>query len=137
VLKAGFSFNWQLGYEVEEPIRAPKGTRMVVVAHHDNSANNVLNPEPEKDVAWGERTNQEMMLPWFGVVVTGDATPDMIASYKPGDFDGPLPSLDNLLPPKPNAASGAGKPAPNIPEDRGFPTPKVDSSDLGFWTGRK
>src|SRR4030095_6742340 len=40
VLGAKFNFLWQLGYEVEEPIKVPKGTRMIVIAHHDNSANN-------------------------------------------------------------------------------------------------
>jgi hypothetical protein len=37
-------------------------------------------------------TSQEMMLPWFGVIVDRDAQPDMIASYRPGDLDGPLPT---------------------------------------------
>jgi hypothetical protein len=36
-------------------------------------------------------TSQEMMLPWFGVVVDRDTQPDMIATYKPGDLDGPFP----------------------------------------------
>jgi hypothetical protein len=48
VLHAKFDFQWQLGYEVEEPIRIPKGTKMIVTAHHDNSANNsefFLRPE--------------------------------------------------------------------------------------------
>jgi mono/diheme cytochrome c family protein len=90
VLSVKYNFNWQLGYEVETPIQVTKGTRMVVTAHHDNSANNPMNPAPDKDVVWGELTSQEMMLPWFGVVVRGDAQPDAIASYKPGDFDGPV-----------------------------------------------
>jgi len=64
---------------------------MIVTAHHDNSANNPLNPEPTKSVSWGEMTAQEMMLPWFGVVVDGDAQPDSIASYRPGDFEGAAP----------------------------------------------
>jgi mono/diheme cytochrome c family protein len=93
VLSVKYNFNWQLGYEVENPIKVTKGTRMVVTAHHDNSANNPMNPAPDKDVIWGELTSQEMMLPWFGVVVGGDAQPDVIASYKPGDFDGPVPKF--------------------------------------------
>jgi hypothetical protein len=40
---------------------------------------------------WGEMTSQEMMLPWFGVVVDRDVQPDKIASYRPGDFGGPFP----------------------------------------------
>ena len=63
----------------------------MVVAHHDNSANNPMNPEPKNDVAWCELTSQEMMLPWFGVVVDGDAKPESIASYRPGDLNNPLP----------------------------------------------
>jgi hypothetical protein len=91
ILSAKFNFHWQLAYEVEEPIKVPKGTRMIVTAHHDNSANNPLNPTPGQPAVWGEMTSQEMMLPWFGVVVNGPAEPDMIATYRPGDFDGPLP----------------------------------------------
>ena len=91
VLSVKYNFNWQLGYEVEKPIKVTKGTRMVVTAHHDNSANNPMNPAPDKDVLWGELTSQEMMLPWFGVVVEGEVQPDAIASYKPGDFDGFVP----------------------------------------------
>jgi hypothetical protein len=91
VLSANFNFHWQLGYELEKPIKVPKGTRMVVTAHHDNSANNASNPTPDQPVAWGEMTAQEMMLPWFGVIVDRDAKPEMIAKYKPGDLDGPFP----------------------------------------------
>lgn len=87
VLSTNFNFNWQLGYEVEKPIRVTKGTRLVVIAHHDNSANNPMNPTPGQDVSWGEMTSEEMMLPWFGVVVDRDTEPAMIATYRPGDLD--------------------------------------------------
>jgi hypothetical protein len=88
LLSAKFNFHWQLGYELEEPIKVTKGTRMVVTAHHDNSANNPLNPAPDQEARWGEMTSQEMMLPWFGVVVEHDAQPEKIASYRPADIDG-------------------------------------------------
>jgi hypothetical protein len=86
VLSAKFNFNWQLGYEVKNPIKVIKNTRMIVTAHHDNSANNPMNPSPGSAAAWGEMTSQEMMLPWFGVVVDRDATPDTIAMYRPADL---------------------------------------------------
>jgi hypothetical protein len=60
---------------------------MIVTAHHDNSANNAMNPTPNQIVPWGEMTSQEMMLPWFGVVVDRDAQPQSIASYRPPDLD--------------------------------------------------
>jgi hypothetical protein len=91
VLSTNYNFNWQLGYEVEKPIKVTRGTRMIVTAHHDNSANNPMNPTRDQFVNWGEMTSEEMMLPWFGVVVDRDATPDAIATYKPGDLDGPFP----------------------------------------------
>ena len=102
VLSAKFNFNWQLGYEVEEPIKVPRGTKMIVTAHHDNSANNPNNPNPNSDVKWGEMTSEEMMLPWFGVVVNRDATPDSIASYRPGGFAGPPAPVRVAAPKAPN-----------------------------------
>jgi hypothetical protein len=82
VLAARFNFHWQLGYELEKPIHVPKGARLVVTAHHDNSRNNPNNPDGTKPVEWGDLTSQEMMVPWFGVIVSGDPKPDSIASYK-------------------------------------------------------
>ena len=40
VFKGKFDFNWQLGYDLAKPIVLPKGTRIVSIAHYDNSANN-------------------------------------------------------------------------------------------------
>jgi hypothetical protein len=93
VLHAAFNFNWQLGYELAHPIQVTKGTRMIVTAHHDNSANNRANPAPNVSVNWGEMTTEEMMLPWFGVVVDRDVQPDSIASYEPGSLIVPPPAL--------------------------------------------
>jgi mono/diheme cytochrome c family protein len=82
ILRANFNFNWQLGYELEYPIRVRKGSRMVVVAHHDNSANNPFNPDPAKDVAWGNLTSEEMVLPWFGVIVDKNIDPEKILAVR-------------------------------------------------------
>jgi hypothetical protein len=117
VLRAQFNFHWQLGYEVEEPIKVLKGTRMIVTAHHDNSAENPTNPDPTKDVRWGELTSEEMMLPWFGVLVKRDVEPQAIATYRTAGFDGP--NLRALPPPELNlplpSPPFAGKaPLPNI-----------------------
>jgi hypothetical protein len=90
ILSAKFSFNWQLGYEMEEPIRVRRGTRLVVVAHHDNSANNRYNPDPSKEVGWGDLTSEEMVLPWFGVLVENNADPEKILTIRQ---DGCSPGL--------------------------------------------
>jgi len=93
VLDVKYNFNWQLGYELKDPIKVTKGTRLVVTAHHDNSANNPMNPDPGKAVGWGEMTAQEMMLPWFGVLVDRDAQPDSIAFYLPPDLESAITNL--------------------------------------------
>ena len=64
-----YDFNWQLGYDVAQPIKIPKGTRMKVTAHFDNSANNKFNPDPTKEVHWGEQTWEEMMIGFFTYTV--------------------------------------------------------------------
>jgi hypothetical protein len=75
-----FSFSWQLGYEEAKPILLPKGSRIDVTAHHDNSMNNPENPNPRVDVRWGDQGWEEMMIGWIGLVVNADANPKAILS---------------------------------------------------------
>jgi len=60
-----YDFNWQLRYELAEPRRLPAGTRLVCTAHWDNSAANPANPDPTRDVGWGDRTDDEMLIGFF------------------------------------------------------------------------
>jgi hypothetical protein len=110
VLSARFSFNWQLGYELE-PIRVRKGTRMAVVAHHDNSPNNPYNPDPTHEVAWGNLTSEEMVLPWFGVIVDKNVDPERILKVRQTACTDP-----------PSLALPASFPAQGLPK---FSIPKV------------
>ena len=64
-----YDFNWQITYELATPKVLPKGTEVEVIAHYDNSPNNKFNPDPSKDVRWGDQTWEEMMIGFFGVVV--------------------------------------------------------------------
>ena len=64
-----YDFNWQLGYELAKPIKIPKGARLVVTAHFDNSANNKFNPDPTRTVYYGNQTWEEMMMPFFALIV--------------------------------------------------------------------
>ncbi len=59
-----FNFNWQSVYRPVAPLPMPKGTKLVCVAHFDNSKNNPNNPDPHRDVFWGDQTWQEMMIGW-------------------------------------------------------------------------
>jgi mono/diheme cytochrome c family protein len=60
-----YDFAWQSYYILKEPLRAPKGTRIDCVAHFDNSTANKYNPDPKKEVRWGDQTWEEMMIGWM------------------------------------------------------------------------
>ena len=64
-----FDFNWQLHYELEQPLRIPAGSKMIAIAHYDNSVNNRYNPAPQKEVFWSEQSWDEMFIPWFEYTV--------------------------------------------------------------------
>lgn len=57
-----FDFGWQLTYFFKEEVAAPKGSRLEIVAHHDNSIKNKYNPDPSATVRWGDQTWDEMMI---------------------------------------------------------------------------
>ena len=63
-----YSFSWQTSYLLKTPKVLPKGTRMIVTAHYDNSAKNKFNPDPTRAVRNGEPTYDEMMLGIFDFV---------------------------------------------------------------------
>jgi hypothetical protein len=63
-----YDFNWQITYELAAPKTLPAGTRLEVIAHYDNSTSNKFNPDPSKDVRWGDQTWEEMMIGFFGTI---------------------------------------------------------------------
>lgn len=60
-----FNFNWQSVYRTIEPVALPQGTKVVCLAHFDNSEKNPNNPDPTQAVRWGDQTWQEMMIGWI------------------------------------------------------------------------
>ena len=73
-----FDFNWQLAYVEDKELLLPKGTRIECVAHYDNSPNNPANPDPSKEVRWGDQTWEEMMIGWFDVSFDAKADPALL-----------------------------------------------------------
>lgn len=63
-----YNWRWQLWYNLAEPIKMPKGTKIECTEHFDNSAANKENPDPSKTVIWGQQTVDEMMVCMFNVV---------------------------------------------------------------------
>jgi mono/diheme cytochrome c family protein len=60
-----YDFGWQTTYRLDEPKRMPQGTVLQCVAHYDNSADNLNNPNPSVTVGWGDQTFDEMMIGFF------------------------------------------------------------------------
>ncbi len=57
-----YSFDWQQAYRwPEDTVKFPKGTKLEVSAHFDNSDFNPYNPDPDKEVVEGQQTFHEMM----------------------------------------------------------------------------
>jgi hypothetical protein len=69
-----YDFNWQLSYELAQPKLLPKGTVIECTAHFDNSPNNPYNPDPSKEVHFGEQTWEEMMIGFMDVAVPMNKT---------------------------------------------------------------
>lgn len=60
-----YDFNWQNTYLFEEPKLMPEGTVMHCTAVFDNSADNLMNPDPTAAVRWGDQTWEEMLVGTF------------------------------------------------------------------------
>jgi hypothetical protein len=57
-----YDFEWQHEYRFREPLKLPHGTKLHATAWYDNSKANPSNPDPGKDVWWGDQTWEEMMF---------------------------------------------------------------------------
>ena len=66
-----YDFGWQTDYALAQPLTLPKGTKVRVAAHFDNSPANRANPDPKATVRWGDQTWEEMMIGFFTYTVEG------------------------------------------------------------------
>jgi hypothetical protein len=79
-----YDFNWQLFYYLSEQKTLPKGTKIECTAHFDNSAANKANPDPSKEVKWGDQSWEEMMIGWFDLAIPAGKNPrDLFPPRKP------------------------------------------------------
>jgi hypothetical protein len=68
-----YDFEWQTDYIFKRPVKLPKGTTIRATAWYDNSAKNKSNPDPTKEVWWGDQTWEEMMF--TGLLYSIDPAP--------------------------------------------------------------
>ena len=81
VFKGKWNFDWQVGYQLAKPLPVPKGTRLLAIAHYDNSVNNKFNPDPTRQALWGDQNWDEMQSGFLGLVV--DVNADVRQIFKP------------------------------------------------------
>jgi hypothetical protein len=107
-----YNFDWQLFYYPKTNITLPKGTRIDLVAHYDNSAANKKNPDPTRQVNFGEASTAEMMFGMFEFTAVDGVSPKaldirpkmetLLASFPPGtayfiDIPRPNQTLPTVL----------------------------------------
>ncbi len=88
-----YDFNWQMRYELSEPLPVKSGETLRLTAAYDNSAGNPANPNPGVEVRWGPQTTDEMMLGYV----------EYYLDSQPGEEGGPTP-------PEPDRPDREGKP---------------------------
>lgn len=69
-----YDFNWQQTYVFAEPKLLPAGTRVRCIAHYDNSAENIANPDPNRVVTFGEQTWDEMLIGFMETTVLEESS---------------------------------------------------------------
>ena len=70
-----YDFSWQLRYYLAEPLMLAAGSRIECSAHFDNSVNNPFNPDPSKEVHWGDQSWEEMMIGTVDIAVDAGTNP--------------------------------------------------------------
>ncbi len=70
-----YDFNWQLFYELVEPIAIEAGSKLMTVGHFDNSIKNRYNPAPDSEVYWAEQSWDEMFNGFYEYSVAMTAKP--------------------------------------------------------------
>jgi hypothetical protein len=110
VLKGKWDFEWQMGYQFAQPISLPKGSKLQLISHFDNSPANRFNPDPSKKIVWGPQNWDEMSNCFIGVLFPTGTAPEQVflksgPSLLPRADEGP--TLASLAKVDPNATAKA------------------------------
>lgn len=65
-----YYFNWQALYRLAQPKLVPAGTVLMCEGTFDNSTQNMLNPDPTKEVRFGEQSWEEMFIGYVNYTET-------------------------------------------------------------------
>ncbi|TAJ69660.1 MAG: hypothetical protein EPO51_21410 [Phenylobacterium sp.] len=56
-----YDFNWQYEYFLAKPLKVPAGSKVITRWTFDNSTRNPANPDPKREIRWGEQSSEEML----------------------------------------------------------------------------
>jgi hypothetical protein len=127
VLKGNWNFEWQMGYQFAEAIALPKGSKLQLVSHFDNSSANRFNPDPAKKVVWGPQNWDEMSNCFIGVLFDRSTAPEKVflrsgPSLLPRGEAGPTLEALNRVDPNATAPATNGNINANVaPANNGGP----------------
>jgi hypothetical protein len=60
-----YNYAWQPHYQLNEPVRLPAGSRLLVSGAFDNSISNPANPDPSREVLFGIGSSDEVFIGYF------------------------------------------------------------------------
>jgi hypothetical protein len=70
-----YDFNWQSQYQFREPMAVPAGATLHATAWYDNSPANPWNPDPSKELRYGQKVTDEMMIGYFDFLPARGTSP--------------------------------------------------------------
>jgi len=78
-----FDFNWQIQYELAEPLHIPAGSKILGIGAYDNSPKNKWNPSPNLEVFWSEQSWDEMYQPFTEYSVDSQIVSELTVTKDP------------------------------------------------------
>ena len=70
-----YDFHWQQAYYPSQPVTVHAGSKIECFATFDNSPNNPWNPDPNKEVRWGDQSFEEMMIGFMEIAIPASVDP--------------------------------------------------------------
>jgi len=92
-----YDFSWQRDYTFAEPVKVPAGSKLIAHFIYDNSKRNPNNPDPNKQVVWGDQSWEEMFYTAVRYRWVGETSNKMNDFDKELDKDSMLGMLDSNI----------------------------------------
>lgn len=81
---ANYNFNWQLAYNLQQPLALPPGSRLMAETVYDNTFANPHNPDPDQSVQWGVSVDDEMFSHYVRLLQSRESTDPQQQCRAPG-----------------------------------------------------